>query len=1547
MSDRQKSIVAAVLAVHTGRMSPDEAARLLEEPGSAPTLAEGEDIPTVSLVGDDGSTEVASLIDVLDDPAKQAKALKQAGLDEDAQQTLFQFGSDSKVVRDTLKTITPASRDDYAGSNNLTQAPQKNSTLRLTTGHILPGAMPQSERYEVHHEHARGGMGRVMLARDLAVGREVALKELLPGIATGSTSIPGSVPNAGTNESGGVVERFLREAKITGQLEHPNIIPVYEIGQYEDGNYYYTMRFVRGKTLADKLRDIRKDDTLDRDAKLAARIKLLDMFVDVCNAIAYAHSKGVIHRDIKPENIMIGDYGETLVLDWGLARIKGQEDKAFKDLKQGTLALSKSLYEGADSDALTVDGSIVGTPAYMAPEQARGEIEQVDEQSDVYALGAVLYQILTGSPPYEGPMAALIVQAVLAGPPIRVRSRERNVPPELEALVEHAMAREKEDRLKSAYELAREVKAFRDGRTIGSYQYSVREMVARFVHQHRATVAVGMLALLVIVTSAIIFVQTLALERDAALLARQSAESEHARAQSALDEAERERLERERLEREQQEREQREFAVRANEAERLLNTIEGMRVEPAVQDLSSRLAHYEAELEGPPARAFLELAPEEQIGNGVLISSVLGYVSALQNLLDLLSGPAGVSLPDAFRGFDIETERERLSDLRVRTGRLARINGDFTLAEFLIAGAAIPSEQLQSERNDIERARTAMLQLQADRIDAALLDVRSGIGRDGRPPDAPSVDEYVLQLSQYREVQTVAMLEPEVTRLLNRRDRWGRNDILLLGMICRVLGKVEQSGRTVPLLTRLLDSDTHHDVRMAASRALTETQSSDALEVLLKQIRSSGLDYWDELRPHMGSLALPSRLRNPEGLEDKVAAAIAALSRGRPERAIALADGALEQRGSHAEALLVRGLAHIEMEAYEAAQADLKEAIRHKPDFYDAYIALARARDIHTDGDRAIEDLTRAIELQPENHSAYMHRARAHLQRAGRPQARADYERAIELVPDRIEVRIEYGMFLRSLGRPHHEEAREQFTQVIEMAPDDYRGWSYRCMINRDMSFGQCLTDGREATRLNPNDARAYRYMAQALYGLSRHTEAIEAATNAIRNDPDDGMSYYYRAITNIQVQLGQDGIARNAPNPGTNWRPAREAMVERIVSDFQAAVRINPRDFRSWALMADQLLVARRHAEAREAYIKALELAPFGGLQLTIGMGNEHVRQGLRECRGAELAESNPRQLGDIAMVVHYFAGMAQRPIPNPEHLRSAMRWVARGKGVDAASASEPELYEFHVAMVRVIDLLQAQGYHQEAVELSERHVGSHGFVLPEDHVRHAALLLGLARQYQDMAFVVLGTDEDQRAERLQELEGLPWAERRDKIQSLTEQAFEALGNARKAGFRDHESIRREVERAQNRFAQIQRDERFDDWLYEVETSDIEPFVDPGQPLELLGLTNVAEGAPAWQAGLRAMDCILSVDGQAVRTTAEFMQIMQELEPGQEFTLQVRRYALDGGRLVRRTDDAGEPVLDEMGVPVWSAEEIEVTIRRGFLGVGLDTLQVPSPLYP
>jgi serine/threonine-protein kinase len=294
------------------------------------------------------------------------------------------------------------------------------------------------EKYELREEIARGGVGRIHLIRDRDLMRTLVMKTLIDG----------------TQVSDYVLKKFVEEAQITGQLEHPNIVPVHDFGFFSGGEVFFTMKLVKGRTLKDIIKNLRKGD--EQTAREFSRLRLLNMFQQVCMAIGFAHSRGVVHRDIKPSNVMIGDYGETLVLDWGVAKVLGRasDDHLAEEMRVDTIRT-----RGEDA---TMMGVVTGTPAYMAPEQARGSVDEIDARSDVYALGALLYEILCYAPPFRGKDFRQTLTAVLTQPvmPPTERAPQNNIPPALEEICLRCLRKNPAERYQSTREIIEAIEKY-------------------------------------------------------------------------------------------------------------------------------------------------------------------------------------------------------------------------------------------------------------------------------------------------------------------------------------------------------------------------------------------------------------------------------------------------------------------------------------------------------------------------------------------------------------------------------------------------------------------------------------------------------------------------------------------------------------------------------------------------------------------------------------------------------------------------------------------------------------------------------------------------------------------------------------------------------------------------------------------------------------------------------------------------------------------------------------------------------------------------------
>jgi eukaryotic-like serine/threonine-protein kinase len=287
-------------------------------------------------------------------------------------------------------------------------------------------------------EIARGGMGAIRRLYDTELRRHIAMKVLEPELATHSTS----------------AQRFIDEARITGLLDHANIVPVHDVGKDERGNASYTMKLVDGQTLSQLIAAQKTQRDLEN---------ILQILCKVCDGLSYAHSRGIIHRDLKPDNIMVGSHGQVYVMDWGLAQANGD---------------ARTLVEGRIEE----DGIVVGTLGYMSPEQARGEVSRIDARTDVFGLGAILYKVLTGSPPYSGPMLEAL-EAAQRGevrPPEQMTQLSIKPPPGLSEIAMKAMAVRPKDRYQSAEAFAEDIRAFlRGGNWFPLHKFAAGSVIVR------------------------------------------------------------------------------------------------------------------------------------------------------------------------------------------------------------------------------------------------------------------------------------------------------------------------------------------------------------------------------------------------------------------------------------------------------------------------------------------------------------------------------------------------------------------------------------------------------------------------------------------------------------------------------------------------------------------------------------------------------------------------------------------------------------------------------------------------------------------------------------------------------------------------------------------------------------------------------------------------------------------------------------------------------------------------------------------------------------
>ncbi len=425
-------------------------------------------------------------------------------LDRLVERKLSRYGGDARV---TLGVVTDNAMRDAMRDVEDSEVRHTLTLLPPSAGHVLIETMVKPSehrsRYTLSRLHGQGGLGKVWVARDGDLNREVALKELRPEHGSHAEAC----------------QRFLVEAQVTGQLEHPNIVPVYELSRRkEDDAPFYTMRFVRGQTLRAAIeshhhhRQAGKEDPLELP-------RLLNSFVSVCNALAYAHSRGVVHRDLKPENVVLGAFGEVIVLDWGLAKIIHQETSATAATVDLPVAISDKV-----SSHETMAGRVMGTPAYMAPEQAEGRIDLIDSRTDIYGLGAILFEVLTGRPPHDGSDTATILSRIVAAETPRSRGLLPGVPEALDAVCAKAMAKDRADRYLVATDLGRDVQRWLADEPVSCFVEPWPRRLARWARRHRTATQAAAASLVAVALVSVVATLWVNAARQRELVAKRQAE---------------------------------------------------------------------------------------------------------------------------------------------------------------------------------------------------------------------------------------------------------------------------------------------------------------------------------------------------------------------------------------------------------------------------------------------------------------------------------------------------------------------------------------------------------------------------------------------------------------------------------------------------------------------------------------------------------------------------------------------------------------------------------------------------------------------------------------------------------------------------------------------------------------------------------------------------------------------------------------------------------------------------------------------------------------
>jgi tetratricopeptide (TPR) repeat protein len=997
-----------------------------------------------------------------------------------------------------------------------------------------------SIRYRIDGEIARGGMGSILKGRDPDLGRDVAIKVLREDL----------------RENGELVRRFVEEAQIGGQLQHPGVVPIYELGTFADKRPFFSMKLVKGHTLADLL--------TARSGPADDLPRFLSIYAAVAQTMAYAHTRGVIHRDLKPSNVMVGSFGEVQVMDWGLAKVLplggvAADEQAGKQKPPETMIATARSGSGLD---LSQAGSVLGTPSYMAPEQARGETDLINERADVFALGSILCDILTGAPAFTGRSSAEIVRKAAKGETGDALSRLDGCGAEadLVGLARDCLAAEAPDRPRDANVVSERISAYVSGAQ-ERVQAAERERavaVAKAIEERRGrkvqlALAASVLALTTLGgLSTTYYLQ----QRAASALA----------GQRVIDQVG--TLHRQALEH-PEEIQRWEVAKAAVE----------QAVDAGDSNATAQLASLQKQIEDG-----LEAAKRDK----VLLDRLVEIRSAEADDED--GSDTDSAYAEAFREAEIDLAglppAEAGAKIRSRSPSVA-----LGLAAALDDWAGFRRVQRQDEAGAARLSATARI---AD-PDPSRNELRTALDQPEKAVRKAAL-EALAKTAKFDELGPISLQllgtglsaageNGEAESVLRAAQDRHPRDVWVNYELGKVLQRLSRHDEAIRFYTaaRAIRPDTAHEL----AHALARRGESDEAIALFRDLRA--------LRPesarHPGCLSalLKEKGRLPEA-EEMLAAAVAAgreavrkkpnssyahntlgtflLSQDKLDEAVVEFRAGIALKPDNAESHHRLGDLLVSQSKFDEAIAAHREAIRLMPDYAEAHSCLGTALFGLGKVDEAVAAYREALRLKPYYGEAHSGLGTALIGLGKVDEAVAAYREALRLKPGFPQAHVSLGNALRQQGKA--DEAIAAYHEAIRLQPDLAEAHDMLGAVLGETKggYGAAEAEFREAIRLKPNFARAYTDLGVALEGQGKHDASAVVCREAIRLDPGSGRAHY---------QLG------NALH--------HQGKVPEAITEYREAIRLDPKYAEAHCNLGVMLRTQGDYAGAVEMYRKGHEL--------------------------------------------------------------------------------------------------------------------------------------------------------------------------------------------------------------------------------------------------------------------------------------------------------------------------------------------------------------------